>query len=119
MGFGDPFRQLEHGLMFQDQQGQPLRRADRKVEGVLCFVDAKSFRRKFFFLQNVLQVAGDFIFFTGRQRFGLYGLPGKLPVDLAVDLVADGQQRVAVAAFRYGQMIGKIVAQAADAPVEC
>ena len=39
-------------------------------------------------------------------------------MDLAVYLVANGQQRVSVASFRYRQMVGKIVAQAADAPVE-
>ena len=85
----------------------------------MFLVDAKSFRRKLCRLQNKLQVAEDFVFFAGGQGFGLYGLPKKLAVDLAVYPIADGQQRVAVAAFRYGQMVGKIVAQAADAPVEC
>ena len=84
----------------------------------MFFGDAKSLRRKLCKLQNKLQVVEDFVFFAGGQGFGLDGLPGKLAVDLAVYLVADGQQRVTVASFRYRQMIGKIVAQAADAPVE-
>lgn len=84
----------------------------------MFFGDAKSLRRKLCRLQNKLQVAEDFVFFAGGQGFGFYGLPKKLAVDLAVYLVADGQQRVAVASFRYRQMIGKIVTQTADAPVE-
>ena len=84
----------------------------------MFFGDAKSLRRKLCKLQNKLQVVEDFVFFAGGQGFGLDGLPGKLAVDLAVYLVADGQQRVTVASFRYRQMVGKIVAQAADAPVE-
>ena len=89
------------------------------MKGVLCFGDAKSLRRKLFLLQNVLQIAEDFVFFAGGQGVGLYGLPKKLAVDLMVYPIADGQQRVTVASFRYRQMVGKIVAQAADAPVEC
>ncbi len=88
------------------------------MKGVLCFIDAKNFRRKFFLLQNVLQVAGDFVFFAGGQGFGLYGSARKAGCGLAVYLVANGQQRVSVASFRYRQMIGKIVTQTADAPVE-
>lgn len=84
----------------------------------MFFGDAKSLRRKLCRLQNKLQVAEDFVFFAGGQGFGLYGLPKKLAVDLAVYLVADGQQRVTVTSFRYRQMIGKIVTQTADAPVE-
>ena len=84
----------------------------------MFFGDAKSLRRKLCRLQNKLQVAEDFVFFAGGQGFVFYGLPKKLAVDLAVYLVADGQQRVTVASFRYRQMIGKIVTQTADAPVE-
>ena len=84
----------------------------------MFFGDAKSLRRKLCRLQNKLQVAEDFVFFAGGQDFGLYGLPKKLAVDLMVYPIADGQQRVTVTSFRYRQMIGKIVAQAADAPVE-
>lgn len=84
----------------------------------MFFGDAKSLRRKLCRLQNKLQVAEDFIFFAGGQGFGLYGLPGKLAVDLAVYLVADGQQRRPVGFRRHRQMVGKIVAQASDAPVE-
>ena len=39
-------------------------------------------------------------------------------MDLAVYLVADGQQRRPVGFRRHRQMVGKIVAQASDAPVE-
>ena len=39
-------------------------------------------------------------------------------MDLSVDLFADPQQRFPISFLRHSQMIGKIVAQAADAPVE-
>ena len=105
-------------MVFQTRQTQPLCSRDGKADRALFFGDAKSLRRKLRRLQNKLQVVEDFVFFAGGQGFGLDGLPGKLAVDLAVYLVADGQQRVTVGFLRHRQMIGKIVAQAADAPVE-
>ena len=91
---------------------------DGKRYLILFCCDAKSFRRKFFLLQKLLHILIDLIFFTGRKLRDVQHLPGQLAVDLSVDLFADPQQRFPISFLRHSQMIGKIVAQAADAPVE-
>ena len=91
---------------------------DGKRYLILFCCDAKSFRRKFFLLQKLLHILIDLIFFTGRKLRDVQRLPCQLAVDLSVDLFADPQQRFPISFLRHSQMIGKIVAQAADAPVE-